>query len=123
LSSTCCACDGKHYARGLCKRHYQKARRLGAEGCAQPGCSRPRLARGFCASCYQRERREGRWKRKPAAAKVRISVRVEPGDWLAAKRWAWAEGVAAEELIRRALKALLEQRAKRPTRAIGSVAA
>lgn len=70
-----CGCDSK--ARGLCDKHYLKARRAGTlDSFAGPGrgkyapeqsltclgvaeCGKKECARGFCNSCYQMRRKTG----------------------------------------------------------------
>lgn len=63
LKRTCSEpqCNERHWARGLCRVHYQKARTEGLFGdCRHPdGCIRPADSRGFCKMHYQRLRLRG----------------------------------------------------------------
>ncbi len=55
-------CDRDHYARGLCRKHYNATlprKRYVAGVCAFAGCERPINSHGLCAS-HDRQRREGK---------------------------------------------------------------
>jgi hypothetical protein len=59
-------CHGVIVARGLCGKHYQRARKLGMaplptidRGCNVEGCEGPHSARGFCEKHYQKFRKYG----------------------------------------------------------------
>ena len=46
-------CEGKHEARGMCAKHYNRWRaRHGKRKCETPGCGKPHVARGLCHGCY-----------------------------------------------------------------------
>lgn len=61
------ACERAAYCRGMCRRHYEKAKRAGqfeprryrTEGCSVEGCEEPHEARGLCARHYERQRNHG----------------------------------------------------------------
>lgn len=59
-------CDRKHYAKGLCKKHYQRKRNTGSvvkqvrpKVCIVDGCGDPVHGHGLCLKHYTRLRRHG----------------------------------------------------------------
>ena len=67
LTPPSCGCADPHYARGLCKSHYDRMRRprkgprpKNLAGCSEPGCPRDYHARGLCQRHYQRQHYRGR---------------------------------------------------------------
>src|SRR5262249_37299873 len=83
-------CGRRHYGRGLCHTHYQRARDSGALGgrtCSVPGCGKPMAARGHCWMHYQRLRSTG----DPAAVK-RVACCPEGTE-----RWSPSNGVVVKK--------------------------
>ena len=62
-NKTCCRCEGKHYGRGLCAKHYQQDRLGGAfesfPKCSFDGCGATAICKSFCARHYQRFKKYG----------------------------------------------------------------
>lgn len=61
-------CQQAHYAKGLCKQHYDRLRRRGTTGewtppptprCTIAGCVRPHYGNGVCKLHYDRLRKRG----------------------------------------------------------------
>ena len=63
-------CERKHYARGLCKKHYRKFLRLGdplisiyemghGPYCMELGCNGEHHSKGYCLIHFKRWRRTG----------------------------------------------------------------
>lgn len=53
-------------ARGMCPKHYSRARTFGAEvTCLEGNCSSGAVTRGLCPTHYSRARRENRWGLNP----------------------------------------------------------
>lgn len=55
-------CSEKHYGRGFCRLHYQRARRDGTiptAPCKVEDCDRPSDCKGLCTMHYRHARREG----------------------------------------------------------------
>ena len=74
MKATCSStdCDRSVLARGLCSRHYDRARKRGeldahptlpkvpfTRTCSVDGCHKPHYGRGLCQACYTRQRRRG----------------------------------------------------------------
>lgn len=57
--SLCHACTRDVFAAGLCRRHYQQARRRRMPTCTVDGCDRPQHARDWCETHYRRWYRHG----------------------------------------------------------------
>lgn len=56
----CSKCSEEVHAKGLCKAHYEAARRTGAvstKSCNMDGCEDAHSARGLCARHYMQARR------------------------------------------------------------------
>lgn len=76
---TCTLCDGKFYARGYCRNHYETARSKGEFGngavCSAEGCEDLCSTRGYCRKHYQRWRKWGDPNaRDPKFTKRRCSI-------------------------------------------------
>lgn len=61
-------CDGRHMARGWCRKHYRRWQKHGDPmwepptlpgTCAVDGCEKPTLARGWCSAHWTRWQRHG----------------------------------------------------------------
>ena len=63
-------CEGKHHARGLCSKHYQKVRKEGklekherqsrqVNPCSVSGCKEKYHCKGYCLNHYRRWQRNG----------------------------------------------------------------
>lgn len=66
-------CKNYAYAKGLCKKHYQRLKRKGTTDdpaprpivkCAVNGCDRNAVVHGLCNMHYQRFRRNNSFERK-----------------------------------------------------------
>lgn len=70
-------CDGKHFARGFCRRHYQRWCKanpdaVGKHGknpemCVSRGCDLKPTARGLCKRHYAQGRHRGEFETKPCS--------------------------------------------------------
>lgn len=76
---TCTLCDGKFYARGYCRNHYEAARSRGEFGsgttCEVDGCASAASLKGYCPKHYQRWKKWGDpTKRDPEYTKRKCSI-------------------------------------------------
>ena len=92
-------CDAPHYAKGLCKKHYDRQRRRGTlfewdppatPTCSISGCSRTHYANGICKLHYDRVRKRGTTDRRDAAQRFEGKVQRTSSCW----KWTGARNAA-----------------------------
>lgn len=84
-------CESRHFARGLCAKHYQRLKTYGTteltrqagQPCMALDCEAPRNSNGLCAAHYQRLRGSGRLTPPSRVERLVESYAVDAnGCWL-----------------------------------------